>query len=146
MTQWYGSSEVLRSKKLTIEIFQFPSGLLTPTPKRFSVVDHRLFVFVYYEEIEGVTENTYTVWSSVYFLVKWFHQFPCRWNIKRFGVECWLWNDKKTDKKKTYKWVCDGRTKDEEKLKMRNLHDSHTLGCATPPVIHTWRRQFRRGR
>ena len=33
-----------------------------------------------------------------------------------------------------------------QKLNLRNLHVSHTLGCDIPTVIHTQRRQFHRGR
>ncbi len=34
-----------------------------------------------------------------------------------------------------YEDRCDERLK--PRVKMRNLHDSHTLGCAIPAVIHT---------
>jgi hypothetical protein len=55
-----------------------------------------------------------------------------------------LWIKKSRGKDKTYIW---GSVRwKTQKLKMRNLHTSHTLGWAIPDVIHTSRRQFRRGR
>ncbi len=46
-----------------------------------------------------------------------------------------LWIKKARAKDKTYIW---GSVRwKTEKLKLRNLHTSHTLGCAIPAVIHT---------
>jgi hypothetical protein len=46
-----------------------------------------------------------------------------------------LWIKKGRDKDKTYIWGSVRRK--TQKIKLRNLHASHTLGCATPAVIHT---------
>ncbi len=46
-----------------------------------------------------------------------------------------LWIKKARAKDKTYIWGSVWWK--TQKLKLRNLHVSHTLGCATPAVIHT---------
>ncbi len=55
-----------------------------------------------------------------------------------------LWIKKVRAKDKTYIWG--SIWWNTQKLKPRTLHVSHALGCVIPAVIHTYRRQFRRGR
>jgi hypothetical protein len=93
----------------------------------------------------------------------WWSSRDTRWTYPEKRISL-LWIDKARDKDKITKeevvyvspwtiifislWIKKERVKDNtyiwgsvwwktQKLKMRNLHDSHTLGCVIPTVIHT---------